>query len=221
MSHSLLRLSLLTILTAAGCAWQPETIYTPKASSPSADIGIEIDSSRSLSGVEHGTRYVYPNTKDSVQYIIVNGKIVWAASPYPYYEDSISPYHIDGSKNIVTIVWPSVSQTDTESFVDSTLQILSPTPGDTIVRMNGITIKCPALSHKSGRQIELDDGIDTIGFYLDSTGIIAVSDTSLLKMHGSMIRITLNDFTNFAGYTANKFYSTFLDAYRSIQYPMK
>ena len=89
--------------------------------------------------VESGTIFVYPNDRDSVQEIIVNGKLVWADTPA--FIDSGAPYYLDGRTNTVTIVWPHVSKTDSG--------IIPISPGsspftrirDTINRAAGLTVK--------------------------------------------------------------------------------
>ncbi|HET6402617.1 MAG TPA: hypothetical protein VFH95_14630 [Candidatus Kapabacteria bacterium] len=220
MSRRLLTLSLLGLLCVAGCLWSSEentgpfTIYN----GPSAIVDVEVDSSRSLSGVETGTTFVYPNDRDSVQNIIVNGKLVW--SDTPAFMDSLAPYYLDGRTNTVTIVWPHVSKTDTELFQD-VYQVFSPLPGDTIVRADGITLRYPALYEMRGQYVTLDDGTDTIGTYLDTIGVRIIPDTMLEKLHGPWARITL-DFIDSRGYFAgNNIHSTTVIGYRSIQYPMK
>lgn len=207
------------MLLAAGCAWQQENIVPTAPPQPDGTLGVEIDSMRTLAGAEYFTEFVYPNTRDSVQYIIVNGKIVWQATPF--WIDSAAPYHFDGRTNSVSMVWPSISKMDTESIVDTGDEILSPTFGDTIVRLNGVTIRYPITSFIYFNQILLDDGVDTMTFAADTSGTYRVADTTLMKFHGPWLRITLNTFTNFFGGPLKTLHSTNIEAYRSIQYPMK
>jgi len=211
--------SLLFILMVGGCAWQPETIVPMSGRAPSEIIDVEIDSSRSINGVEHRTCYVYPNDKDSIQYIIVNGKIVWTAKPL--FIDSLAPYHLDGTTNTVSIFWPNQSTTDTESIDDFQFQIISPHTGDTIIRANGVTINYPLAGRFNNQIVDLDDGRDTLAFSLDTTGSIRIADTNLLKLQGPMLRITINLFTEYGEWSPNNTHTTTLNLSRSIQYPMK
>ncbi|GEM_PF-6326835 len=212
----------LLLLATSGCLWQPQSDIGPFKlyNGPSAQIYVEVDSARTLSGVETVSELVYPESGDTVQNLIVNGTQVWSASP-PYM-DSSAPYYLDGRTNTVEIVWPHVSKTDTESF-QNTIQLVLPKPTDTVDRTKGLTLQTLPVSRVIDQYVTLDDGIDTVSTYLDTTGTSFVADTSLAHLHGPWVRITLNTFeghSSFNGADGNEF-STNVLTQRSIQYPMK
>ncbi len=213
-------LAFVLLLPVAGCLWSSEVNTGVRLyNGPSATVDVEVDSARSLSGAGYFWEYVYPNTRDSVQDIIVNGTLVWSASPY--FIDSLAPYHLNGERNTVTIVWPHVSKTDTESISDTGFRILSPSPGDSIIRSNGLTLTYAALHGAWGKYVELADGLDSLEFSLDSTGTLVIRNTSLMKLHGSLLRIRLNAYTNQFDFDPQNFYSTWVFSDISNEYPLK
>jgi hypothetical protein len=107
-------------------------------------------SQRSLAGVEsiattispYVLEYYTPSYPDSVRYIIVNGDTAYRhpfISLPPVY-DSAVPFHVDGSANFVTLVYSSLSITDTSYENGLTAQITSPKYGDTVLRSNDMLV---------------------------------------------------------------------------------
>ena len=67
----------------------------------------------------------------------------------------------------------------------------------------------------------LDDGKDTLGFYLDTTGSLTIPDTSLQKLSGPTVQLTFESFGNWNSFTTQNEHSTNYLGYRKIRYPMK
>jgi hypothetical protein len=136
---------LLPLGLLAGCVWPPDSTQLPNPyyNQEYASYLVQHISERSLAGVEQTITLVSPDNSyysysDSVRYILVNGDTAYShpvISMPPVY-DSSAPYHVDGSANFVTVVFPSSSITDTNFVSNLTIQITAPPYGDTISRLN-------------------------------------------------------------------------------------
>jgi hypothetical protein len=138
----------LLLLVLAGCIWQPDPTQNPIFYSD-VSFDAHVVSYRSLDGTEHTITAINPAfdgdiygdfeynglLADSVRYIVVNGDTAYRhpSSQSPKVYDSSSTYHIDGSRNIVTLVFPGYSLNDT-NYDSLVAQITSPPPGSTLGR---------------------------------------------------------------------------------------
>jgi hypothetical protein len=147
MRYILFAIPILFLGFLGGCVWPPDS--TPTGNNQqnyyyNAAYDIHRISERSLSGSESVITLVSPlisNSSnqyyyDSIRYIIVNGDTAYRRPTVlsPSVLDSAAPYKFDGSLNVVTLIFPSSSVTDTSIVYIVAPQITSPVYGDTIQR---------------------------------------------------------------------------------------
>ncbi|HEY3876166.1 MAG TPA: hypothetical protein VGM92_11875 [Candidatus Kapabacteria bacterium] len=139
---------LLALAGVSGCVWAPNSTEVSYPGNPySFETGFLVHriSQRSIAGTESVQTVVSPYYSaypDSTLYLIVNGDTAYRHPIllFPPSYDSSAPYRVDGSANIVQLVYPSFSISDTSYDQEFSAQITAPAYGDTIYRAKGVLI---------------------------------------------------------------------------------
>ncbi len=186
-------LGLLLSTSLAGCVWAPDPTVIPEVNYQPASFSIHIVSERSVAGTERVTtvvepylnnnNYLYEGYNDSVEYIIVNGDTAYRhpVPTQPPVFDSSAMYHVDGTLNYVTMVFPSFTTTDTTYESDFMDSITAPRFGTTIHRDSDAYFS-----------YEINSGYDYASMQLQITDSIEHFDESLDEGSGS-IDVPMNE----------------------------
>jgi hypothetical protein len=142
MSHRL-AIPVVMLTALAGCVWAPDSKTPTYNEVPYYTYAVHRIAERSILGVESIVTIVTPQIDEDVyapeenlQFILVNGDTAYRhpVLVLPPVFDSSAPYHIDGTANFVTLVFPTSSIIDTSYVTSGTPLITAPAFGDTIVR---------------------------------------------------------------------------------------
>ncbi len=161
-------LASLLVLACSGCIWQPDSSVVEYPYSVGYDV--HIISQRNLDGSEHLITYVVPSRYGSsdLQYILVNGDTVYRHldNRQPITIDSSAPFHLDGTQNIVTLVFPNVSVPDTSYEPQLKGTITAPAVGDTVFRSKDTEIDYTAsfdpMFIEDNAQLQITDSVHFI-----------------------------------------------------------
>jgi hypothetical protein len=197
MRHLLFGMSFLALGALAGCTWPPDSTPVPYTPRPYLYYNVHCISQRSVSGVESVVTIVLPYESyyygaapesDSLRYILVNGDTAFRhptiSSSIVY--DSAAPYKIDGSENIVELVYPSISINDTSYVTDLNAQITSPPYGDTILRTSDAIFGYSTSLYSAEFQVS-----DSLNFYPQS--IDAQNYNNSVGLYSGAVDIPVNE----------------------------
>jgi hypothetical protein len=247
MRHLFFAIPILFLGILAGCVWPPDSTPTNFQQYYPYNAGFDVHrvSQRSLSGIEsvvttispYNTENYYPYYADSVRYILVNSDTAYRHPiiTLPPVYDSAVPYHIDGSANFVTLVYPSFSITDTSYENGLSAQISSPKYGDTVQRSSDLLVGYEANSGTSSNNqngyIQITDSARfyTLSFDYEYNGTLDFTSNDLITLQGNTVWADLH-FTEFANdniYMANpNYYGEYysfqrqVDLDRIVAYPL-
>ncbi len=235
MRHLLFAIPILFLSALAGCVWPPDS--TPTGNNQQIfpyNPGYDIHrvSQRSISGVEsiattispYGLEYYTSQYPDSVRYILVNGDTAYRHPiiTLPPVYDSAVPYHLDGSANFVTLVYSSLSITDTSYENGLTAQITAPKYADTVPRTSDLLIgfqtyaSSSASSNYEDGYVEITDSALSYSQSLENeyTGALDFPSNDLESFQGNTVWINLH-FTEVAN--DDVFVPNYYDNYYEIE----
>ncbi len=233
MRYLFLAIPILFLGLLGGCVWPPDSTATGNNQENiypyNAGYDVHRVSQRSLGGVETIATTVSPYDEyysssypDSVRYILVNGDTAYRhpviALPPVY--DSAVPYHVDGSANFVTLIYSSLSITDTSYENGLTAQITAPKYGDTIQRSTdaiiGFDITNSSTSNFQSGSIQLTDSLNPYSqpiYYEYTSSSVDFPSNDIASLQGNTVWADLH-FTEEAN--DNVYAPTSYDNYSTI-----
>ena len=238
MRFLFLAIPILLLGFFGGCVWPPDSTATGNNQQNiypyNAGYDVHRVSQRSVTGVETIATTVspydqdYPYYPDSVHYILVNGDTAYRhpVITLPPVYDSAVPYHVDGSANFVTLVYSSLSITDTSYENGLTVQITKPQYGDTIQRTTdiimGFNIQNSGTANFQNASLLLTDSLNPYSqpiyyTYATTTGTLDFPSNDIASFQGNTVwaDLHLTEEANDNVYTPT-YYDNYSTIYREV-----
>jgi hypothetical protein len=225
-------------LAYSGCVWPPDDteVPIPYNNVQSVYLAVHRISERTIAGQESVITIISPDYADatsgtdSVQFIIVNGDTAYRhpVSALPPSYDSAAPYHIDGTANFVTFVFPSFSLRDTSYESDIIAAIIQPPYGDTLQRMSDVPFGFQTsveTSYIQSATLEVTDSLQSYNEPIETnTGTIDVPYNEMETFQPGTLWAELHLVNIVESYNSNNYYyenvrRIMLD--RIVAYPLR